>query len=46
MSIVAVLIDLAHTYISHEAKKGETSGNPKNADFFVLRGKQDNSRIS
>jgi hypothetical protein len=35
MLIVAVLIDLAHTYISHEAKKGETLGNAKNAAFFV-----------
>ena len=26
MSIVAVLIDLSHTYISHEAKHGEIKG--------------------
>ena len=29
MSIVAVLIDLVHTYISHKAKKGETLGAQK-----------------
>lgn len=29
MSILDVLIDLAHTYISNEAKRGKTSERPK-----------------
>jgi hypothetical protein len=34
MSILAVLIDLPHTYISHEAKKGERLGLPKTQIFL------------
>jgi hypothetical protein len=37
MSIVAVLIDLAHTYISHEEKRGETWGIAENAEFCLLK---------
>ena len=37
MSIVAVLIDLAHTYISHEAKRGETEGIVENTGICLLK---------
>ena len=36
MSILAVLIDLAHTYISHEAKKRETWGNAKKCRVILF----------
>jgi len=37
MSIAAVLIDLAHTYISHEGKRGESEWIVKNAEFCFLK---------
>jgi hypothetical protein len=33
MSILAVLIDLSHTYISNEAKRGENERAPKKGSF-------------
>jgi hypothetical protein len=33
MSILDVLIDLAHTYISNEAKRGKTERAPKKESF-------------
>ena len=37
MSILAVLIDLAHTYISDKAKHGETKRVPKKEGLLLKR---------